>query len=54
MPMEAHVEFIMVNYDQTRGVDSLTVQSETADSATVLARSKLGSGSLLLYAYRSS
>lgn len=41
IPMEAHVEFIMVNYDQSRGVDSLTVQSETADSATVLARSKL-------------
>lgn len=41
IPMEQHLEFIMTSFDQTRGVDSLSVQAETPDSATMLGRSKL-------------
>lgn len=41
IPIEQHLEFIMASYDQTRGVDSLSVQAETPDSATMLGRSKL-------------
>ena len=41
IPMEQHLQFIMINHDQTRGVDSVSVQAETADSATMLGRSKV-------------
>ena len=41
IPMEQHLDFIMGSYDQTRGVDSLSVQAETPDSATMLGRTKL-------------
>jgi hypothetical protein len=41
MPLEDHLEFIMSVHDLTRGIESVSVQSETADSVTILGRSKL-------------
>lgn len=41
IPLENHLEFIMSVHDLTRGIESVSVQAETADSATILGRSKL-------------
>jgi CubicO group peptidase (beta-lactamase class C family) len=41
MPLEDHLEFIMSVHDLTQGIESVSVQAETADSVTILGRSRL-------------